>query len=87
MPRKYKPSTENPRKPAPSVDDLLKMLKAIKLEKKSANAVAKQFDYGKSSLYDLVKEYDKQMGKDEVTEKKLQTFLESKKSSGGQTVN
>lgn len=87
MPKKDRKSAENPRKPAPSDDDVLEMLKQIKIDKKSAYSVAKQYDLGKTSVYRFVEEYDKAMGKDDVSEEKLQEFIQIRKKSGRQTVS
>lgn len=88
MPRNYKKSTNNPRQPGPDPDDLLEMLKEIKIDKKSALSVAKNHNIGKSSLYDIVKDYDQKMGKDDVTVEKLNHYIQSyRKTSGGQTVS
>lgn len=66
---------------------MLQMMKAVKLDNKMALAVSQSYNIPKTNLYRLLKEYDEQMGADDVTEEKLKMFVESKKKSGGQTVS
>lgn len=68
MPRNYKKSETKPRQLASNEDDMLQMMKAVKLDNKKAYAVSQSYNIPKTNLYRLLKEYDEQMGADDVTE-------------------
>lgn len=85
MPRKYVKKTNYK---APDPNDLLEMLKAIKIDKKNVNAVSKQYEIPKDNLYRIVAAFDKKMGTDDViTEEKLQEFVYTRNTIGIKTVS
>lgn len=87
MPRIYKKSEKKPRKPAPSEDDMLEVMKAVKLNNEKTFPVSQRYNVSKDNSYPSIGEYDEKMRADDVTEEKLKMFVESKKKSGGQMVS
>lgn len=84
MPRKYVKKTNYT---APDPDNLLKMLKAIKFDKKSVLAVSKHYHMPKSNLYRIVDAFDESIGQSEVTEEKLVEFVNLQNKIGAKTIS
>lgn len=80
MPSKYVRKTENRE---PDDDVVLKMLKAVRIDKKKPIAVSREYNVSKDSVYRLVAAFDKEMPKDEeMTDEKLKSFVRNQNKKG-----
>lgn len=85
MPRTYKKKTEFTDF---DVEEIVSMLKSIKMDNEKPLAVANQYDATKDRVYRLVAAFDKQRAPDEpITEEVLRAFANSRNKKGGQTVS
>lgn len=71
-----------------SDEDILAMLKAIKIDKNSALSIARQYDVPKSNVYRLLDAFEDKYPKgEEITEEKLNDFISTRKHKGVKTVS
>lgn len=85
MPRKYQRKTESK---GPTDDELIEMLKKIKIDNLKLYAVSHHYNFPQANLYRLIAAFDKQMLEGEpVTEEKLKQFVISRNQHGGKTVS
>lgn len=85
MPREYVRKTDCT---PPDPDYLLEALRAIIFDKQKVFAISKSFGISRTNLYRLVKKFDEEIGTElVVTEEELKDFVNSRKTSGGKTVN
>lgn len=85
MPRNYVRKTNwTPLDP----DYLFEALRAIIFDKQKVFAISESFGISKVTLYRLLKKFYGEMGTELViTEEELKDFVNSRNTSGGQTVN